>query len=295
MAGTVDGGDRLEPSCRERLSGAGRWIVFALVGSHDLLGAEQVTGGDARLGKEHVQGEAKNEGNGEEHRMLQHIDMLHDPQFLHVLSHVRFVAKEHFGVVGPYRLLQGIGVGIVAAVGIAEVFLLHRAAEEVDLAKYIGPFKERANSGINPFHRLRDQDHIKTIMPVGRGPRGKSVVFGSLPFARGKDLLHLIEHDQSSRLHMHPEIRNLPVLQKMQLLHHGQIGKAAITLDHLQADRIRDAVNVGINDPAPLQVIGDLLHRFIGLARAGSTGKTDDHGYTLVKTEGIRFKVKRIR
>jgi len=73
---------------------------------------------------------------------------LHDRHFLDVLGDIGLVATEYGRIIGPFAGGQGFAVGIVAAVGIAEVGTLDGSSEKVDLAKDIVPFKETADGSV---------------------------------------------------------------------------------------------------------------------------------------------------
>ena len=97
------------------------------------------------------------------------------------------------------------------------------------------------------------------------------------------------------KLNVHLEVFYLLGFYGPQLFGEGQVREIADAFDHLQLFRIKDAVNVGVDDAAHAEIIEDLLDRLVGLAGTGRACKSDDHGQTLVKTEGMRFSVSRIR
>ena len=106
------------------------------------LGAEQIAGSQRTLAEGEIKDDGKDNGDGEEHRMLEGIGVGHDPQFLHILGDVAFVAEEDSAVIGAVVLLYRFSVGVLAGIGVTGVAVVDQGAKVVDLLEHVGPFKK---------------------------------------------------------------------------------------------------------------------------------------------------------
>ena len=67
--------------------------------------------------------------------------MLSDIFLLDIVVYVGLIAAKDQGVIGLDPFGKWVAVGIVAGIGVADIFLLDGATEEVDLAKEVGPLE----------------------------------------------------------------------------------------------------------------------------------------------------------